>query len=631
MQTSNTNTNPNTSAGALSVTAQHELPSSLLALTDSDDSTAGIRENEPPLDFGSDVVGESVAQYYDGQLLHVHPSLLLDMQDGGNTRKKRKNHAELKESIKNRGGIFQSVTARPHPTVVGALELLAGYGRRDCATELDLMVPVHIRVVDDKEALLIHLAENKDRSDIDFGDEVRFVRRYLSLFAGDRDTAISASGWTAKKFNERAELLKAVEPVLNALDDKEITIKHALILSSFDDVIQVNTLAKVISEKWSVETLKIRADKVLLPLSAAIFDQSECKQCPHNTIRQANLFDFGDVVANCAKGSCYTAKTKVALEAKKFAAEERYGRVLWLSEALPEDRVTLDSKHIGAQQIESGCNSCADKVVVLNDKLGAGVGQIIENQCIQKSCYQECVTAFKASQAQAKNPPSTEGQLKTETAKEAKSAPLAAKTTTKPTVDKSVIGSVSQPVVEAHQKELRIHAANHLKGNRVFELALQAFALIKLTDYRTNNIQTDLLAALMQRSEEDLNNLLAKVTTFALESTKTFAQVPAWDFLAVAAVATDTGEQSLKESWTPSKENLEKYTTVQLGAIGQQSKLDQHQPDVYKKAASGKKDDLVTHITSAAASGFNWTQYAPLPYCKLIESAKQVVTKSKKA
>lgn len=630
MQPSERNVKQN-HTGALPPVSHNDLPNSLLSLVG--DGNASAREDEPPLDFGSDVAGEPAAQYYDGQLLHVHPSLLLDMQDGGNTRKKRKNHAELKESIKNRGGIFQSVTARPHPTVVGALELLAGYGRRDCATELDLMVPVHIRDVDDKEALLIHLAENKDRSDIDFGDEVRFVRRYLSLFAGDRDTAISASGWSAKKFNERAELLKAVEPVLNALDDQQITIKHALILSSFDDAIQVNTLAKVISEKWSVETLKIRADKVLLPLSAAIFDQSECLQCPHNTIRQANLFDFGDVVANCAKGSCYTAKTKVALEAKKFEAEERYGRVLWLSEALPEDRVTLDSKHIGIKQIESGCSSCADKVVVLNDKLGAGVGQIIENQCIQKSCYKECVTAFKASQTQTKNLAPAEAGSKTQAAaaKEAKTTPAAGKAPTKPNVDKSVIGSVSQPVIEAHQKELRIHAANHLKGNRVFELALQAFALIKLTDYRTNNIQTDLLAALMQRSEDDLNNLLAKVTAFALETTKTFAQVPAYEFLAVAAVATDTGAQLLKDNWTPSKENLEKYTTSQIGAIAQQSKLDQHQPDSYKKAASGKKDDLVTYITGTAATGFDWTSYAPLPYCTLIEAANKVVKKSKQA
>lgn len=582
------------------------LPSSVAMFAEHGDT----QTQSEPAQVGALSVFENA--FNDGDMIRVPAELLLDMPIG-NVRKSRKNKSEMVESVRQHG-IIQSVPVRPHPEKAGYFELLAGYGRRDIALELAIDVPVIVRLVDDKQALLIHLAENKDRSDIEFGDEVRFVRHWLSLFHGDRATALSASGWSATKFNERAELLKATPEVLDALDEAAITVRHAMILASFDATVQNNTLSKVIAEKWSLDTLRQRADKVQVPLSLAIFDKAECfSNCPHNTHLQANLFDFGDVESKCAKSSCFKAKTDAELAIRRALAEERYGRVILLSESVAGDRVTVTADAVGAEQFNSGCGGCSDKVVVLNDKVGTGTGSIEADQCANKDCYTKCVAAHKASLQPAK-----EGKKPAST-KAAGGADSQSVTTGKSTAASKVAapkteGSYSQPAKEAHQAELRENAAKHLAQTPIFAQALQVFALINLVGVSTASRGKDLLASLMLKSPEELTKLQATATEHALNKTKGFASVDAWEFLTAAAKATPTGEAELIRLWEPTKATMDKYTTSQLEVLGKNSGLDAHNPEGFKKAGAGRKADLVNYITQSKETGFDWSGFAPAPY-----------------
>ena len=551
--------------------------------------------------------------YKDGDMIRVPADRLLDMPMG-NVRKSRKNKADMVESIKQHG-IIQSVPARPHPQKSGYFELLAGYGRRDIALELGIDVPVIVRLVDDKQALLMHMAENKDRSDIDFGDEVRFVRQWISIFHGDHATALSASGWSASKFRERSELLKATDEVLNALDDALITVRHALILSSFDATVQNNTLGKVIAEKWTIETLRQRADKVQVPLSLAIFNRADCEQCPHNTQRQTNLFDFGDVEQKCAKSSCFKSKTEAELATRRALAEERYGRVILLSESVAGDRVTVTADKVGAEQFNSGCGPCADKVVVLNDKIGTGTGSVEVDQCANKACYSKCVAAHQASLQPAKDAKATDKKSAASTqAPGSQSVTTEKAASSKKEAAPKTEGTYSQPAKEAHQGELRDNAAKHLAQTSIFAQALQVFALINLVGVSTASRGKDLLASLMQKSPEELTKLQAAAIEHALNKTKSFASVDAWEFLTAAAKATPTGEAELIRLWEPTKATMDKYTTTQLEVLAKKSGLDGHNPEAFKKATSGRKSDLVEHIIKSTDTGFDWSGFAPAPY-----------------
>lgn len=556
----------------------------------------------------------------DGDLIKIHPSKILDMKCG-NLFKRKSSTPELKADIKEHG-IIQPVIVRPHPEKPGFFELIGGYGRRDIAAELDILVPANVRHVDDKTAILMHRSENMLRSGHSFGDEVRIAKEWLSHFAGDRATAQAKSGWSVTKFNERVEMLKATDAVLEALDEGKITVKHAFLLSSFSEEVQNNTLKKVIDEKWAVAVLKERADKVTVPLSLAIFDTAECDTCPHNTERQRGLFEMSDVEQKCAKSSCFKGKTDAELQVRKSAAEERFGKVIFLSETVQADRVTVRAENVGQEQFESGCTGCSNNVVMLNDKMGDKTGALYENQCIDSACYSKCVSAQKAhvEALAAQEQPETEAG--TEAGTEAAQGTKAAKKAKAPAAVKKevVVGSYTQPAIQAHQAELRRHAAAHLANNAHFAEAMKAYSLMNVAGCKTKNHGSTLLKALMAKTPEELVKVQQDAIAYLLNKSGTINNVAAWNFITAGAKSTDDGEAALVAAWKPEQATMDKYTTIQLEQLAKQSGLAEAQAEAYKKAASGKKADVVNMVAGSESKGFDWTSFAPAPY--LAELAK---------
>lgn len=566
-------------------------------------------------------------QFQDGQLIYLSPAQLMDFSLGGNIRRKRKNAESVKADIQ-KNGIIQPVVVRPNPISPDTVELLAGYGRRQFAQELNLeRVPALVRDVDDQQALEIHLAENTQREDITLADEVEFAKRYISFHNGDRKSAALALGWTLSKLNERLELRTCNEAVLEALDNATIKAGHALILSSFNDNVQTNTLEKLLKEKWTVAELKVRANKVQIPLSVAKFDTAECQGCAHNSQRQAGLFDMDSTVeAKCANNQCFKAKSQSYLTQAKADAEERFGKVILLSESNAADRNTVSSDVVGEDQFEGGCKPCASRIVVMNDSLTGASGDVIENQCIDTACFATCQKAFADAKQKAKAEAAKQPiQDTVDTA----SSPSQTDTPSSEPVDamsaKPVAkAKLSQPAMDLHKAELRSAAGQQLKGNKTFALALQVLAMMQYTGFKVVTNSNAAVAKLMHKSESELHAMLDAIMVHVENDASGFGSYEsnASAFLTAAAMQTEGGEDALIKAWNPQEDLLNKYTTEQLIFMCEQSGFAETMEDAktgaFTKAKKGKKSELVKLMLTFS---MDWSTYAPDAYRDLMASA----------
>lgn len=557
------------------------------------------------------------SQLQDKALITVNPNVLLDMKLGGNIRRKRRNFDEFKAKIKAQG-IIQPVVARPIEGNENCLELLGGYGRRDAALAIDLAeVPVLIRLVDDKTALEIHLSENVDRVDVTIVDEVEFARRYISLHHGDRQSAATALGWDLSKMSSRLELLTCTADVLDALDDGKIKAGHALILSVFNPTIQNNTLAKILKENWSVKDTKAKANQVQIPLSVAKFDLTECNTCQFNSQRQSGLFDMGDVEAKCSNNGCFKQKNTVYMEIKRQEAEERFGKVLFLSQTHKADRKTVSAVVVGDSQYNEGCEGCSNRVAIIDDTITGSAGRISESQCIDLKCFAKCVKANAPQPVENVALPATSTNEKTGQASQ--EAGQSEKAITKKTV---VAGNISNPAVDAHIAELRDIAGEQVKNSQAFSLALQVVSLIKFTGYKTiSNVDTS-VSKLMTKSEDELRNMINGMVLHAAKKSTSFGGGDikgASKLLAYCASVDGDGLGQLSAKWVPTEKVLKLYTTAQLIQLcklsGFAEAMEKKAAKSFDKISKGKKDVL---LKALLATPFDWTHFAPAGYQKLL-------------
>lgn len=560
-----------------------------------------------------------LTQVKDGDLRRVPPSMLLDM-DGGNVRKSRPNFDSFVTSIKKQG-IIQPVVARLMPDQT--LQLLAGYGRRDAAKVADLAeIPAIIRIVDDETAIEIHFRENFDRSELSFASQVVWAKRYMS-FHNDAQSAASKLGWSLHQFRERLSLTTCTPEVLEALDAGQITVKHALVFAAFESKVQNNTLAKCVSEKWTVAEFKQRADQVKVPLSNAIFDVAECNTCLNNTAQQSGLFGMEDG-AMCAKRSCYQAKTEARLADIKVQAEEKYGKVILLSQSLPSDRQTVAASVVGDQQFHSGCATCVERVAVLDDSIVGNSGAILESQCTNKQCFSNCVNTFEASklpiQTETENGNPVEDS-NTRIDKPSKAQPLK-KVTAANDSNPSNVRAVSSVVIEKHQEEVLLASRAYLVGNDKFKLVLHLIGIMNFTGFKTIASVPNTMATMMQLPEEQLRRMIATVEEFAITKAKDFIRTnPAHEALAATVVSCAGGKEALIKAWLPSENTLSSYTTDAVISLCVLAGFDQHveakEAGAFKKMTSGKKGDVIKAIL--AQCDFDWSHFAPPAYISLLD------------
>ena len=144
---------------------------------------------------------------------------------------------ELVASIKQ-DGILQPLVVSPHPTLEGDYTLIAGHHRLAAAKKAGLTeLPVVIRHDLDTEGkqLAAMVAENMHRTDITATEEADAYQAMLDLGEWDVKAIAKATGHKQARVKDRLKLGKLDEPQRKALDDGQLTIERALVITEYQD------------------------------------------------------------------------------------------------------------------------------------------------------------------------------------------------------------------------------------------------------------------------------------------------------------------------------------------------------------------------------------------------------------
>lgn len=320
----------------------------------------------------------------------------IDVIGGFNPRKffDRDAFVTFRESVRKRG-LIQSIAIRP---VGERYALIAGERRLRAALEVGLAeVPCRIFDVDAAEAKVIAMIENTEREDMAPSEEARAARDVLADCEGDKQEACRHLNWQPAKLDARLLLLHCAEPVLQALDAKQIKLGHAELLAQLPEKTQLGTLAAVRREGISVAVLRERIQGFARPLAKAIFDLAECRGCPFNS-SQYDLFGESIGDSRCSNRECWKAKTDDALAQRKRDLQAEYARVALDTEVDPKAVTTVLESAVGRAQFLTGCKGCGDFGVMLISKPGRE-GELQRDCCFNLGCHAQLVKARQADPA----------------------------------------------------------------------------------------------------------------------------------------------------------------------------------------------------------------------------------------
>jgi ParB family transcriptional regulator, chromosome partitioning protein len=134
---------------------------------------------------------------------------------------------ELAASIRTRG-LLQPILARPHPEQADRYQIVGGERRWRAAQMAGLHeVPVHVRPLDDADAMAAALVENLQRQDLNAIEEAEGMQRLLSEYGLTQEELAGAVGKSRSHVANTVRLLQVPEAVRAALFRDEITAGHA--------------------------------------------------------------------------------------------------------------------------------------------------------------------------------------------------------------------------------------------------------------------------------------------------------------------------------------------------------------------------------------------------------------------
>lgn len=331
------------------------------------------------------------------QTVSIVDNGLIHKIENHNPRKVRSKRAtdDMRESIRMQG-VLQPVLLRPHPTLNGAYQLVAGETRFDLNLEVGRStIPALIRHISDDELLTMASIENVVRQMMSPIDEGEAAREMLALHR-DKDVVCKLLGWTRLKLDGRIHLTHCIPEVKQALCDEEISIGHAERLSSLRPESQAMGLQAIKDRGLSVEDLKKLIDSMALSLQNAVFDTSDCKNCPHNSSIQTSLFDTGTTEGQCLNASCFDTKTSDRLQVITSELSESYHTVA-MDKDVPKGATALivssGPAGVGSEQV-SACESCEHFGALVGSQVGV-VGRVTRSVCFNMACHGQKVAAYR--------------------------------------------------------------------------------------------------------------------------------------------------------------------------------------------------------------------------------------------
>ena len=143
--------------------------------------------------------------------------------------------AELAASIRTRG-ILQPILARPHPERDGIYQIIAGERRWRAAQQAGLHdVPVHVRLLDDGDAMAAALVENLQRQDLNPIEEAEGLQRLIGDFGLSHDELAGAIGKSRSHVTNTVRLLQLPQTVRKEVQNGALSAGHARALLAHPD------------------------------------------------------------------------------------------------------------------------------------------------------------------------------------------------------------------------------------------------------------------------------------------------------------------------------------------------------------------------------------------------------------
>lgn len=143
--------------------------------------------------------------------------------------------SELADSIRAQG-ILQPILVRPHPSVEGRYQIVAGERRWRAAALAGLhQVPVYVRQLPDISAAAAALVENLQRQDLNPIEEAEGLKRLIDDFEFTHDAMGEALGKSRPHITNTLRLLQLPPEVQLHVRDGSLSAGHARTLLSHPD------------------------------------------------------------------------------------------------------------------------------------------------------------------------------------------------------------------------------------------------------------------------------------------------------------------------------------------------------------------------------------------------------------
>jgi len=183
---------------------------------------------------------------------------------------------ELTASIREHG-VLQPVLVRP---VDGGFELVAGERRWRSAQAAGLaVVPAVVREMSDRDAAVVALVENLQRSALDFFDEAEGYRRLVEEFRLTQEELAAQVGRSQPAVANKLRLLRLEPEVRAAISRGMLSERHARAVLRLEGTTErLAAVAAIASAGWSVREAeawverRLREHKEVRPTSEVVGD-----------------------------------------------------------------------------------------------------------------------------------------------------------------------------------------------------------------------------------------------------------------------------------------------------------------------------------------------------------------------
>lgn len=195
--------------------------------------------------------------------------------------------SELADSIRSRG-VLQPLLVRPDPEKPGHYQIIAGE-RRWRASQLAGLhsVPVHIRELDDTDAMAAALVENLQRADLNPIEEAEGLQRLVTDYTLTQEELAGAVGKSRPHITNTMRLLNLPPEVRAYVRNGELTAGHARALLTHPDPVAAAKL--VIARGLNVRQTEALASGKDIPTPAKKARDAEILQIENDLSSRLGL------------------------------------------------------------------------------------------------------------------------------------------------------------------------------------------------------------------------------------------------------------------------------------------------------------------------------------------------------